>query len=236
MDVQRYNRDPMIDPRAYDKPAKMGWGTKFLLIAFACAAGAMVLIIGFSFAFSWFIDRAVENYTDTEPAVASTPAAAPEEVDAIEQRVDDYGEALEAGDADEPLVLTEHEVNVLLADAMKDEEGAAVDVRLLPGQVQAQVSLRLTQTLPLGPWSRDLTGRYLNGMATFDAAVRDGALDLRLAAFEVKGRPLPERVLTVLRDEIDKSGALDDEGIQEFLDKVDSVEFGSGRVTITPPR
>jgi len=226
----------MIDPRTYDTPAKMGLGTKLLLAAFACAAGAMVLIIGFSFAFSWFIDRAVANYTDTEPAVASMPVAPPEEVEAIEQRVEQYDEALEAGEAREPLVLTEREVNVLLADAIAEEEGAAVDVRLLPGQVQAQVSLQLTQTLPLGPWSRDLTGRYLNGTATFDAVVRNGALDLHLAAFEVKGRPLPERVLAILRDEIEKSGALDDEDVQEFLNKVDSVEFGTGRVTITPPR
>lgn len=236
MDVQRYNRGPMVDPRDYDKSARMGCGTKLLLFAFAGAAGAMLLIIGFSFVFSWFIDRTVENYTDTEPAVASMPVASPEEVEEIEQRVDRYDEALEAGDAEEPLVLTEREVNVLLADAIQDEEGAAVDVRLLPGQVQAQVSLRLTQTLPLGPWSRDLSGRYLNGMATFDAAVRNGALDLHLAAFEVKGRQLPERILAILRDEIDKSGALDDEEVQEFLDKVDSVEFGTGQITITPPR
>ncbi len=226
----------MVDPRRFDTENKMGVGTKLLLGAFACAAVAMIGVIGFSLAFSHFLDRAVESYTDMKPDLPPMPVVAQVEVDAIEQRVEDYEEAIDAGTVHAPLVLSEDEVNVLLADALKDEEGTVARVDLLPGQVQAQLSMLLTQTLPLGPWSRDLSGRYLNGKATFDAAVRDGALDLRLVAFEVKGRQLPERVLAVLRDEIEESGALDDEDVQAFLNKVDSVEFGTGRVTITPPR
>jgi hypothetical protein len=225
----------MTDPRDYDQSGKMGWGSKLLLIAFACAAGMMVFIIGFSFVFSRFLDRTIENYTDAGPVVPATAAASPEETEAIEQRVEDYDEALNAGEAQEPLVLSEHEVNVLLADALKDDDGTAVGVRLLPGQVQAQVSVLLTQTLPLGPWTRDLTGRYLNGTATFDAAVHNGELDLRLASFEVKGRRLPERVLAVLRNEIENAGVLDDPEVQEFIGKVDSVDVGAGQLTIIPP-
>lgn len=226
----------MVDPRRFDTENKMGMGTKLLLGAFACAALVMIGVIGFSLAFSHFLDRAVESYTDMKPDLPPMPAVAQVDVDAIEQRVEDYEEAIDAGAVQAPLILSEDEVNVLLADALKDEEGTAARVELLPGQVQAQLSMLLTQTLPLGPWSRDLTGRYLNGTATFDVAVRGGALDLRLAAFEVKGRQLPERVLAILRDEIDKSGVLNDEDLQEFLDKVESVDFDAGQVRITPPR
>lgn len=224
----------VVDPRDYDPENKMSWSSKLLLGAFVCAAVTMVAVIGFSIAFSRFLDRAVENYTDLEPDVPKMAAVTPAEVDAIEQRVEDYEHALDNGPVYEPLVLSESDVNALLTDALKDEDGTAVHVELLPGKVQAQLSMRLTQRLPLGPWSRDLSGRYLNGVATFDAAVHNGNLELNLAAFEVKGQPLPERVLAVLRNEIDKSGVLEDDKLQEFLDKVGSVRFDAGQVTITP--
>lgn len=226
----------MVDPRKFDTDHRMGWGSRFLIGAFACAALAMVLVIGFSFAFSRFLDRTVENYTDLEPNLPSLPAVTQTEIDTIEERVENYEQEFDKGFIAQPLVLTEREVNVLLAEAVKnDGDGTAIQVELLPGQVQAELSLPLTQTLPLGPWSRDLTGRYLNGTALFDAAVRDGKVDLRLASFEVKGRRLPERVLTVLRDEIENSGILDEPDVRDFLDKVDSVQIGAGELTIIPP-
>ncbi len=224
----------MIDPRWREREG-MGWGTKLVLVGFAVGAAAMVGLIGLSFLLPRVVDRAVEAYTDARPVMAAVPEVSEEEVKAITSRVEDYEKLLDAHEARESLVLTEHEVNVLLADSMKGEDEAGVAVELLPGQVRAQLSLKLTQTLPLGPWSRDLTGRYLNGMATFDAEVRDGALELRLAEFEVKGRRLPEYVLDVLRGEIERSGVLDDASVKEFLDKVGSVKFDEGQVTIASP-
>lgn len=224
----------VVDPRDYDPENKMSWSSKLLLGAFAFAALTMIGVIGFSVAFSRFLDRAVENYTDVEPDMPAMAVVTPAEVDAIEQRVEDYEHALDAGPVYEPLVLSENDVNALLTDSLKEEDGTAVHVELLPGQIQARLSMRLTQRLPLGPWSRDLTGRYLNGVATFDAAVHNSELELNLAAFEVKGQPLPERVLAVLRNEIDKSGVLEDEKLQEFLGKVGSVRFDAGEVRITP--
>jgi len=212
----------------------MGCGTKILLAAFAVGAVMMLGLIALGFALPRMIDRAVEAYTDAAPSVAAQPDIPEAEREAVQTRVDDFADALDARTADEPLVLTERDVNALLAEATQDSEDAMVGVELLPGQLRAQVSLRLTQSLPLGPWSRDLTGRYLNGTATFDAAVRDGTMNLHLASFEVKGRRLPEPALEVLRDEITKSGVLQDESVQEFLDHVSSVEFQSGQVTITP--
>jgi len=225
----------MIDPRLQDREHDMGWGTKLLLAGFAVGALAMLALIGLSFIVPRIIDNAIETYTDAAPATATLPDTTTEERDAIQERVDAYDRALDAHEAREPLVLSEREVNALLADSLKDNDDAAVGVELLPGQVRAQVSLRLTQNLPLGPWTRDLSGRYLNGVATFDAGVRDGKLDLNLAAFDVKGRALPERVLQILRNEITKAGVLDDESVQEFLNKVGSVDFQSGQLTIAPP-
>jgi hypothetical protein len=213
----------------------MGWGTKLVLGGFAVGATVMVCLIGLSFLVPRVVDRAVEAYTDARPALPALPEVSKEEAEAVHTRVDAYDKALDAHEAREPLVLTERDVNSLLADSMKGDDGAAVGVQLLPGQVRAQVSLRLTQTLPLGPWSRNLTGRYLNGVATFDAGVRDGALELRLAEFEMKGRRLPEYVLDVLRGEMERSGVLEDEGVRKFLDKVSSVQFDSGQITIAPP-
>jgi hypothetical protein len=226
----------MIDPRAQHQAEGMGWGTKLVLIGFAVGAVMMLILIALSFIVPRVIDGAIETYTDAAPSVPALPETTAEERDAIQARVDDFADELDAGTARESFVLTEHDVNALLAESLEDKEDVVVGVELLPGQVRAQLSLRLTQALPLGPWTRDLTGRYLNGIATFNAAVRNGALDLHLAAFEVKGRPLPERVLSILRDEIAKSGVLDDEGVQEFIDKVGSVNFQSGQVTITPPK
>ncbi len=225
----------MINPRAPHEAEGMGWGTKLVLAGFAVGAAAMLALIGLSFVVPRAIDRAIETYTDSAPAVSALPETTVEERDAIQERVDKYADALDAHEATEPLVLTEREVNALLTDALEENDDAAVGVELLPGQVRARVSLRLTQILPLGPWTRDLSGRYLNGTATFDAAVLNGTLDLNLAAFDVKGRALPERVLRILRDEIAKSGALDDESVRDFLDKVGSVDFESGQVTVTPP-
>jgi hypothetical protein len=223
----------MNDPRDYTA-APFGCGTKILLGGFALGAFAMVVLIALSFIVPRAVDRAVETYTDTAPAPLRTEPVPEPERKEIQQKVDDYSDALDKHEAKEPLVLTDREVNALLAKELEKEGELAAGIEFRPGQIRAQVSLRLTQTLPLGPWSRDLTGRYLNGTATFDASVRNGQLNLYLTGFDVKGHALPERALAILRDEIDKSGALAGDDVQDFLKKVSAVEFESGKVTITP--
>jgi hypothetical protein len=88
--------------------------------------------------------------------------------------------------------------------------------------------------LPLGPWSRDLTGRYLNGVAAVEVAIAGGGLDFHIREFKVKGRNLPGYALEALEHEIRRSGALDGEELNDYVRRAGGLRIERGRIVITP--
>lgn len=226
----------MNAPRTADRETRWGWGTWLLLGACGAAAAAMIVIILLSLLVPRAIDRAVAAYTSSAPLELPEVSSNSAEREAIEGRIETFGSDLEEGRAEGPLILTEDELNKLVAEAVEDEaiEGLYVDLR--PGGVRARVSIPLRGTLPLGPWSRDLSGRYLNGTASFEVALRGEGLDLRLTGFDVNGRALPEYALRVLREELAKQRLFEEPEIEDALQRVESIEIDDERVVIHPKR
>jgi hypothetical protein len=224
----------MIDPRKHDaSPHTMGWGTRILIALFAAGALVMLALIGIGLALPYFIDRAVERYTDAAPIdMQATPLTA-EVREALDARVEEFRESIDAGEFTRPFMLTEEEINGVLAEEVDPRDGA-VQISLEPGLVRAFVSMPIKTELPLGPWSRDLTGRYLNGVAAVELALAGDRLEFHIREFEVKGRKLPGYALEALEREVRRTGALDDDEMQDYVRRAGELRIERGRIVITP--
>jgi hypothetical protein len=223
----------MNDPRRRDHQEGMGCGTKFLIGIFIVAAMAMIGLIGLAFLVPYLIDRGVEAYTDAAPVAMDAVPLPPEEREAIDARVEEFREAIDEGEYTRPLVLTEEEINGVLAEEVDKQDGQ-VQLAFLPGEVKAYVSLPIKRELPLGPWSRDLTGRYLNGVATVALGIVDGKLDFSIREFDVKGRKLPAYALDAIEGQVEQSGALDDEEVRSYIERTAELRVEQGRIVLTP--
>ena len=104
----------------------------------------------------------------------------------------------------------------------------------MPGKVRAHVSVQIRAELPLGPWARDLRGRYLNGTAAVDLRLVNGELDFTIREFDVKGRRLPGYALDALQSELERTGVFESEDVQGYLSRVDDLRVGSGRIVLIP--
>lgn len=205
-----------------------------LLGCFGIAAFCMIVLIALAFMVPKALDGAVEKYTDSTPTLAPTPALAEAEGEELKDRVEEFGEALEEGVRTEPLVLAEDEINYLLQE-VASEEGfdGGFHVDLKPNQVSAQISVLMDRDLEIGPWSRNLRGRYVNGKAVFDVRLRDGELDLELTSFAVKDREVPGWMLGIVQDMVDESGVLESKDVREITDKLEGLEIGDGQLTVS---
>lgn len=209
-------------------------GTAVLLGCFGVAAMCMIVLIVLSFVVPRALDRAVEAYTDAAPQTTPVPELTESEEEVLHERVDAFGDALEEGSTTEPLVLDEDELNFLLWEAADNEDfEGGFHIELHQNQVSAMVSFPIDRDLDLGPWSRSLRGRYVNGRAIFDVALANGELELNLVSFAVKGHEAPEWMLNIARDMIDESGVLESEDVAEITQKLERIDIEEGRLTIS---
>jgi len=209
-------------------------GTAILLGCFGVAAFCMVVLIGAAFMVPRMIDGAIENYTDTEPQLPPPPEIAEEEGEDLLEQVESFAEALEEGEPTEPLVLDEEELNYLLQEAAKEEDfGGGVYVELHEDQVSAMLSVPIDEDVDLGPWSRDLRGRYINGRAMLDVDVSDGKLEVNLDSFSIKGREVPGWLLDMVQDLIDDSGVLRSEDVRKITEKLESLDIDEDQLTVS---
>ncbi len=223
----------MIDPRKHDRSDRMGWGTKILIGLFALGALVMLALIGLGLMMPYLIDRAVERYTDSAPIAMDSKTLAPEVREEVEARIDAFRESIDAGESSGPLILTEEEINGLLAEEVDPRDGA-VQLALEQNLVRAYVSLPIRAELPLGPWSRDLTGRYLNGVASVELGLAGGKLDYNIREFNVKGHPLPDYALDALEREVERTGAFDNQELRDYVRKARELRIEPGRIVLTP--
>lgn len=191
----------------------------------------MLGLIALAFIIPRAVDRAVEAYTDAAPIVIHTEPLPETEQAELDARVEAFGDALDAGTPIEPLILTERELNAVLAREVKPEHGS-IRLELLPGQVRAHVSLPIKAELPLGPWARDLTGRYLNGTAAVDVWLAEGKLGFTIREFDVKGRKLPGYAIDALQRELERAGVFDDEDVNSYLDRISDLRIETGRIVL----
>jgi len=128
-----------------------------------------------------------------------------------------------------PLVLTEKEINALIVKSANAKDLAdKVHVSLNGDEITGQVSFPLSQLGWLG------RGRYLNGEATFKVSLDNGVLIVTAKEIKVKGKPLPEKFMSQLRQENLAKDAYKNPKNAEAIRKLDRIEVKDSRVVITP--
>jgi hypothetical protein len=176
----------------------------------------------------------LEEYTDAAPMAIPTVQTEPGEFEALQERMGAFQQALEQGTADSPLVLSGHDLNVLLArhpDIAAWRDRAYLQV--VGDQIVGQISLPLDELARL-PGMKRLRGRYLNGVAALRPSLRNDQLSVHLESLEVKGQPIPEEIMRSLRQQNLAQDAQFDRDMTETLARLQSIEVTEGQIVIRP--
>ena len=214
------------------------WADRLLLGAFAVAVFTLAIAVSFVYISHRVVDGLVESYTDATPATFARQAVSQEEIEYLEQRIELFTAVEDVYSIPEPLVLSDDDINLLIQDHYDREfrrTGEAPDqqysVAFEDGRLRTRISLRLPVDFASGYFSK-LNGRYVNGLATLRIRLVDGALDIHVDSFEVGGEALPEWIMRRLRRELDRIDFLEQPGVNDFLENVDSLEIVDGEVIL----
>lgn len=188
-----------------------------------------LLVVGAIFLGYRYVVNTVRDFTDTKGAPIPTVEATEAEVDAIRQRLEKFGAALERQETAEEFVITAREINALIASAPEYREARGkVFVTIEGGKIKGQVSVPLTEDA--GPLK--VKGRYFNGTATFRLALTDGQPLLKIDNLEVRGRSLPAMVLTELRKKNLADDMMKDPQATKNLAKIESLQVRDDKIVI----
>ncbi len=167
----------------------------------------LIAIVGVGFGAYYFVTKQVANYTDTAPAEVPVVEMPPEELEALEARIESFTSQVRGADetasettpngetestvepAAEPvkeLVLTANDINALIAS--NAELKGKLFVEIEDGRVRGKASFP-ADAFPGGK------GRFFNADAEFSVSMQDGLIMIRLTDASVKGERLPEQLL-----------------------------------------
>lgn len=206
-------------------PQRKGHGCLF----YGCLTGVvlLLLLILMTFFAIRFVRNKINAYTDSKPMALPKIEMAEGELKELQGRVKSFGDAMDQGKPTEPLVLSEREINALIANSDQTKQLADhVHVAVAGDEVKGQVSIPLSQLGWIGK------GRYLNGDATFNVSLRNGVLIVTAQEVRVQGKPLPESFMGALRQENLAKDVYKDAKHAEALRKLETIEVKDGKVTI----
>lgn len=188
----------------------------------------LVGAVGTYFAARYAINKVLTTYTDTKPITLPRVEVSTREAESLQARVKAFQTAFKAGAGVEPLVLTEREINALIATSpdlkqFKDK----VYVAIAGDQIKGQISIPL-ETIGLSK----LQGRYLNGAGAFKVTLENGVLIVTLQSLQVKGKEIPEQFLAQIRKENLAKDVYRDPKNAEFIGKLESIVVKDGRIMV----
>ncbi|WP_337173274.1 hypothetical protein [Paludisphaera sp.] len=199
---------------------------------------AVVVTVGLALA-AWVSYRTIVRYRDMY--TSASPVALPRLTTSDRQRqraverVEAFRDAVEAGKAVDPLVLSGDDLNALIQGSPKLKD--RVYLSLDGDRIKAQVSIPLSEIQDLAL----LRGRYLNGEAEVKLELDDGRLKLEILSMRAEGKELPpivRDVLThsdfVLEGEEHEADTEDEREFKRFLRRLDSLKVEDGELTVTP--
>jgi hypothetical protein len=188
-----------------------------LLVAILVAVG---IYIGYQ-----FLNRVVDQYTSTTPRELPKVEMPPEKRQALKDRVEAFGKAVDNGTPVEPLELTSDDLNALIEEE-PDLKGK-IYVKIEGDEVKGQVSFPLEKLgLPM------LKGRYLNGEADLKASLKDGVLIVTLDGIEVNGQRPPDQIMNDIRKQNLAKDAYKDAKNAERIRKIESLEVKDGKIIL----
>lgn len=207
-------------------PPQKGHGCFFYGCIFAIVLGVLAAVgtgLAAYFGYRW-LQRVVDEYTSTTPMEIPAVKLKPEEQKALDERVANFRAALDKNEPTEPLVLTEDELNALIAE--KAQAAGRVYVQIEGDKLKGQVSLPLDKVFP------QLKGRYFNGKATFRVALDDGKLVVFADSAEANGKPLPPQFMGELsKQNLAEDANKNPENAATFA-KFESIHVKDGKIII----
>ncbi len=197
------------------------WGCLITAIAF------LLLIVGVPLAGYFAFKHYVNKFSSDTPAEIAIVELPEEEIQALTDRFEAFGEAIKAGDEPEDLELTATEINALI-NANPDFQGKAF-VRIADGQIGGDVSIPLDE-IPGGG------GRYLNAAVDFNVSMQGGVMLVTLAGGDVNGNPIPQQAIDAMQGENLAQGLYDDPDTAKVMSRFESLEVTEDRIVLKPKR
>jgi hypothetical protein len=223
---REFYEGPKFTPESYQPPRQHGCFFYGCIIASVMAVLLMVAVgTGFYFLYRT-LGRLVEEYTATASRELPTVEMQPEQRQTLKERVEGFRKAIDAGTPTEPLVLTGDDLNALIEENpdLKGRIYVAVEGDKLKGQVSIPLE---SLGLPM------FRGRYLNGEADLKASLINGVPLVTLESIEVNGKPLPEGLMSQLRQQNLAKDAYKNPKDAEQIRKLESLEIKDGKIVIT---
>jgi hypothetical protein len=169
----------------------------------------------------------VNKCTDTAPMELAKISVSSADVQRVVLKVQEFGDALKAGTAVQPLILSAQDLNCLVSDINESGE-AGIRLAIENNKLKGQVSLPLEKMMPA------LKGRYLNGAALFSVSLADGRLLVFMDDLEVKGKKLPDAFMRDLRASNMAEDANKDPEFQDKIRFIESIRIEDNNVVIMP--
>ncbi len=156
----------------------------------------VVLIVGLAGFILYKLRNTALEYTDTAPLDLPRVTMDYGEREALNAKLDVFGQTVRQGMDLAQIVLTDREVNVLVSENPGWQAfSGQLFLRFEDGKVAGSVSLPLDK-LPL-KMAKD---RYLNGSGVFDVFMKNSVLIVNIDQMEVKGKQVPEQIMAELRN------------------------------------
>lgn len=224
---------PQLPPQYTTPQPKSGKGCLFwagivLGVIFLCIA--LAGIGGYC-----FVKHLVNEWTDTKPTDMPVVTLSDADARALQQRLDNFDNALTNGTPVEPLILTADEINSLIAKNNKAPDKVRLYFSFNENRVQAQLSLS-GDLFGL----RMLHGRYLNGGGDFKVSLHNGQLFVGIQSLSVKGKPIPDQYLQRAREQnlADSyiQGQTNAPALNDAFDQIDEIKIENGKLYVIPKK
>ena len=174
--------------------------------------------------------KTLNEFTDAQPMALPATQYSPEQVKELDQRIEAFRSAIEGHRPTTPLALSADDLNALVAS--KPEAQALrgkLHLTIEGNRLKTQVSLPMAELgLPF------FKGRYLNGTATMDIAVREGQLSVVAMDIASKGNSLPAVYEDRVRQQNLAAKLNLDQRVSAALGQIQAIEIKDGKVIISP--
>lgn len=181
-------------------------------------AGTIIAAYGMFFA----MNRAVEAYLSPQRRPFTAVQLAPQAVADARGRAKAFIAAMEKQETPPALLLSDAEVNALLADFAADH-GFEIPARVsfAGDKIHAELSV-------------PLRGMYLNGSGELDIGLSNGVLQIFINQLEINGKAPPKTLMELARQHNLAGPVLDDPEVRRLLGELQYVTITNGKLKITP--
>lgn len=191
-----------------------------------CLVSILLLVLaaglGTYFLYSWYHSQLLKYTSETSLELPSMHITQ-QDVDDVVAKLEEFREQFDLGDAPQELILTEEEINTLIA--RNPELKGRIYISIVEDNLRAEVSF------PMDQWPGG-RGRFFNGSATLQIELEDGVLIARAVDVEVNGLRIPEPIMEPVRRENIAEPLNRDSEISKTLQRCKQLIIESNRIIL----